>query len=304
MSVLRTQLRRTTTTEIEPVEIEPLTTPRVVHLDLIALALVGALVPLVPLIPLTIVRAPLGLLLALGLPGYALTAALFPNRRDLDGLTRTALIFGLSVALLPVMTLVLSALPWGLRPWPVTISLSIWTLTMSTTAVWRRRALDLETPPSNEPHHSWPINRYLLVGGTILGVMVVAIVSSGWLVYPPARPTEFYVLNTNGMVEQYPRDIAPTDEIELMLGIVSHERGKREFTIDIQVARQPDTGAPALLASSEPISLQPGKPYEFPVTFRIPWVGANQQIDIYLRRDGETGPYRHLQLWVDVVDRP
>ena len=63
----------------------------------IILALATLVFVLTPLSNLP-VRIPLGLLMVLFVPGYTLIAALFPKKADLEGIERTALSFGLSLA--------------------------------------------------------------------------------------------------------------------------------------------------------------------------------------------------------------
>src|SRR5437867_3448634 len=76
------------------------------------LLLLGALAPLLPallLLPVPLLRVPLGLAAVLLAPGYALVAAVFPEHDDLDGGMRAGLSFGLSVAVLPLLALLLDA---------------------------------------------------------------------------------------------------------------------------------------------------------------------------------------------------
>ncbi|TFH46896.1 MAG: DUF1616 domain-containing protein, partial [ANME-2 cluster archaeon] len=87
------------------------------------------------------VRTVLGLPLVLFFPGYALIAALFPKKDDLDGIERTALSFGLSIAVVPLLGLALNYTPWGIRLIPILITISIFTLAMCTAAIMRRRGL-------------------------------------------------------------------------------------------------------------------------------------------------------------------
>jgi uncharacterized membrane protein len=68
-----------------------------------------------PLNEISPVRIILGLPLVLFLPGYALIAALFPRKDDLDGIERIALSFGLSIAISPLLGLGLNYTPFGLR---------------------------------------------------------------------------------------------------------------------------------------------------------------------------------------------
>ncbi|MDD1760072.1 MAG: DUF1616 domain-containing protein, partial [Methanothrix sp.] len=96
---------------------------------------------LTPLGGISPVRIPLGLLMVLFLPGYTLIAALFPQKKDLDGIERLALSFGLSIAVVPLIGLGLNYTPWGIRLTPVVISLALFTLAMTAIARWRRQSL-------------------------------------------------------------------------------------------------------------------------------------------------------------------
>jgi len=52
---------------------------------------------------LSIIQAIIGLPLVLFIPGYALSYAVFPKKKDLDLMERIALSFGLSFALIPLV---------------------------------------------------------------------------------------------------------------------------------------------------------------------------------------------------------
>src|SRR6266545_1760907 len=106
--------------------------------DLLLIVDLAILLPI--LVLLSWLRVPLGLALVLFAPGYVLTEAIFPRRHEIGGVTRAALSFGLSAVTLPLLALVLSALPWGIRPWPMVLSLSFWVVLLCTIAIWRRRA--------------------------------------------------------------------------------------------------------------------------------------------------------------------
>ena len=72
------------------------------------------------------------------LPGYALIAALFPRKDDLDAIERIALSFGLSIAITPLLGLALNYTPFGIRLSPVLIVLSIFTIALAIGAYVRR----------------------------------------------------------------------------------------------------------------------------------------------------------------------
>ena len=95
-------------------------------------------------VPLVYARYLLGSVFVLWLPGYAFIKALFPTRvpiqtrsKDLDTIERVALSFGMSIALVPIIGLLLNYTPWGIRLTPITLSLSALTLTFATAAIIR-----------------------------------------------------------------------------------------------------------------------------------------------------------------------
>ncbi|MFZ8782554.1 MAG: DUF1616 domain-containing protein [Desulfurococcaceae archaeon] len=87
---------------------------------------------------LLVVRYFLGTLYVLYLPGYALVEALYPEERDLKPLERLALSIGLSLAVVPLIGLVLNYTPWGIRLGPVVASLALYTLATSILALVRK----------------------------------------------------------------------------------------------------------------------------------------------------------------------
>lgn len=101
--------------------------------------------------PIVIIRYVLGTIFILWLPGYTLIKALFPQTpqptkpatgltrtvQNLDTIERIALSIGLSLALVPIIGLLLNYSPWGIRLAPVTLSLTALTLTFATAALLR-----------------------------------------------------------------------------------------------------------------------------------------------------------------------
>lgn len=94
--------------------------------------------------PIVYARYLLGSIFVLFLPGYSLIKALFPTEvpiptstKELDNIERIALSIGMSIALVPLVGLLLNYTPWGIRLTPITISLLALTLTLSTAAIIR-----------------------------------------------------------------------------------------------------------------------------------------------------------------------
>ena len=88
--------------------------------------------------PIVVFRWVLGSILVLFLPGYALLQLLFPKGSEIDSLERFALNIGLSLALVPLIGLILNYTPWGIRLVPIVASLSAFTITFAIAAAIRK----------------------------------------------------------------------------------------------------------------------------------------------------------------------
>mgnify|MGYP001073390751 CR=1 FL=1 len=86
--------------------------------------------------PWVYIRYALGTIFILWLPGYTFIKALFPEK-NLDNIERIALSLGMSLALVPIVGLLLNYTPWGIRLTPIVISLLALTLTFATAALIR-----------------------------------------------------------------------------------------------------------------------------------------------------------------------
>ena len=96
------------------------------------------------LYPMVYLRYFLGSGFILWLPGYSLVKALFPTElpvkttdKTLESIERAVLSIGLSLALVPMVGLVLNYTPWGITLEPVTLSLAALTASVATIAVIR-----------------------------------------------------------------------------------------------------------------------------------------------------------------------
>ena len=96
--------------------------------------------------PLVYIRYVLGAIFVLWLPGYSFIRALFPeeiqtkkNTKPLDPIERIALSLGMSLALVPIVGLLLNYTPWGIRLTPIVLSLLSLTTIFATAAIIRER---------------------------------------------------------------------------------------------------------------------------------------------------------------------
>src|SRR3972149_2846324 len=90
------------------------------------------------------VRIVLGLPFVLFFPGYALVAALFPRKDDLDAIERVALSLGLSIAGVPLIGLALNYPPWGIRVNPILVFVTLFIVLAAAAALVRRRMLPVD----------------------------------------------------------------------------------------------------------------------------------------------------------------
>jgi uncharacterized membrane protein len=95
--------------------------------------------------PLVAFRWILGSVFVLFIPGFVAVEALFPKGRELDAIERLALSVGLSLALVPLVGLLLNYTPWGIRLDPIMISLTVLTIGLAVVALVRRFRLSVET---------------------------------------------------------------------------------------------------------------------------------------------------------------
>jgi hypothetical protein len=104
--------------------------------------------------PLVYIRYVLGAIFVLWLPGYSFIKALFPEEtqtkkasKPLDPIERIALSLGMSLALVPIVGLLLNYTPWGIRLTPIVLSLLTLTTIFATAAIIRehRNKLRKET---------------------------------------------------------------------------------------------------------------------------------------------------------------
>jgi hypothetical protein len=123
------------------------TSPPIWYCATIALAVITTIcVFTVPdnLYPWVYSRYVLGAIFVLWLPGYTFIQALFPKEthfaaddKNLDTIIRIVLSAGMSLALVPIVGLLLNYTPWGIRLTPITLSLLAFTLISATVAVIR-----------------------------------------------------------------------------------------------------------------------------------------------------------------------
>ncbi len=253
----------------------------------------------------SVLRILMGIIIILFLPGYSVTAAIFTKKGDIDGIERIALSIGLSVAVAPLLGLILNYTPFGIRLVPVVAALAIFIFLMSALALYRRGMLDESERFQFEmgwkdfkEDTGW--KEFPCSGRILMLVLIVAIVSSiGTLVYVTSKSgqrerfTEFYILGEDMRAEGYPAVLGVGEEGRVNVGIRNNEYGRVNYTVLVK------TGDTVLGKRS--VVLEHGQNVTYLQTFSIPEKGERKKVEFLLYKNGSADiPYRALHLWITV----
>ena len=276
-------------------------------LQIVAMIIIlTALFVLLPPLNTSPVRTILGIPMVLFVPGYALIAALFPRKNDLDGIERLALSFGLSIAVVPLIGLGLNFTPFGIRLVPIIVSLSVFTVAMLLIAYLRRSKLSeeerFEVPFSNIYSSlksdifssKQGIDRILTII-LILSIMA-SIITLIYVIVTPKQGekyTEFYILGDNGKAQGYPTLMEAGKTSSVIVGITNQEYVLTNYTMNISLDN--DT------LNTMQVQLMHNSTWEEKVLFTPEKTGDNLKLEFLLYKENNfTAPYRDLHLWVNV----
>ncbi len=313
-------------------------------------------VVVVPGLNQTVLRPMLALPLVLFVPGYLFVAALFPEagpplddgetpdatddgaaaaRTDdgIDGIERVALSFGTSIAIVPLIGLVLNFTPFGIRLVPILISLLLFCGTTLGLAARRRAAVAPEQRFSVDvvgalvdvrTELTQPDSRADAALNVLLVVSVLLAVSSvGYAVAVPKQGeafTELYLL-TEGedgelVADGYPTELVQGEPASLVVGVGNHEHERVDYTVVVALQRVTpvnESGNTTVRVDGQrqlqrfSPTLADNETWERGHTVTPPIAGERLRL-IYLlyRGDAPAAPstataYREVHLWVNVT---
>ncbi|WP_144905871.1 DUF1616 domain-containing protein [Halobellus captivus] len=325
----------------------------------VVVAIVGLqlLTTLTPGLNETPLRVILGLPFVLFVPGYALVAALFPERgptvsgsedaepggtdattetegstdpnaTGIDGIERVALSFGTSIAVVPLLGLILNFTPWGIRLVPVLVAVSGFTLVAVAAASTRRKAL-----PEDErfavPYEQWfhaateelfhPDSRADAALNVLLVVSVLlATASVGYAVAMP-KPgesfSELYLL-TEGedgelVADDYPEELVRGEPASLVVGVGNQEHRAVNYTVVVALQRvEVANNSTTVLESDRLRTFEPrvehNETWHRDHEIRPTMTGERLRLTYLLYKDAPPSPpsvetaYREVHLWVTV----
>jgi uncharacterized membrane protein len=176
------------------------------------------------------------------------------RNRGIDGIERVALSFGLSIAIVPLLGLILNFTPWGIRLAPILVAVSGSTLVLTVIAAIRRWSLP-EDERFRIPYQEWiDAGRAELLESDsrmdgIINILLVCsiLLAVGAVAYAVAVPpqgetfTEFYLLHESGdeddelVAANYPSEFVVGESKPVVVGIRNHEGGSVEYTVVVQL---------------------------------------------------------------------
>jgi uncharacterized membrane protein len=133
--------------------------------------------------------------------------------------------------------------------------------------------------------------------------LIVAIVAAlGFIIYMVTTPqkgekfTEFYILDTAGKTQDYPKQVILGEAVDILIGVVNHEYQPASYQAKIKMngieVSEVNIGT---LANEEK--------WEEKISFTPQFAGERQRVDFYLYKNGEDEPYlkEPLRLYIDVI---
>jgi len=207
--------------------------------DLLSVTVLSILLILtVSFFPDNPLRKVIGLPFILFFPGYSLLSFLFPRKGDLDGIERMALSFGMSIAISPLIGLLLNYTPFGIRLIPLLLSLSSFNIAFSILGIYGRFNTKNPFYPELKLNIEWKeasrADRILTV--ILMLAIISSIIALIYIIVTPKqgeRFTEFYILGPEGKAEGYPRNLRIGEEASVIIGIANHEYRTVNYTVEV-----------------------------------------------------------------------
>jgi uncharacterized membrane protein len=212
--------------------------------DLVVVLTIGLILLLsVSIGPLGVARQVVAVASVLFVPGYTIVAALFPRDGDLDWIERIALSFGLSIAAVALLGVVLNYTPFGVRVETIVGALLGFTLAISVIAYVRRVRVSPEERLGFELDVAVPrmgeLNGFdKAVTGTLAAVILVGVVALAFVLSVPQAKlgfTEFFLLNANGQPANYPSRLKVSENATVTLVVVNHENVGVNYTARVDL---------------------------------------------------------------------
>ena len=245
--------------------------------------------------------------------------------RTIDWTERIALGFGLSIAIVSLVALLLNLTPGGIRLESIVVLLLLFTVLVGIVAIARRIQLPLEDRLEATIHVTWPEGPQATGLDKALTVVLAAsiVVAGAVFAYvaltprPTERFTQFYILDSTGGIDPdlYPTELNVSELGRVIIGIVNNESVRVRYTVrvdlvGVEVVRNPTTGFNETIERNRTtmpcvrceVTLEDRRVWRQPFNFTIGAPGL-WKVEFLLFRDGDfSKPYQNtLFLFVRVM---
>lgn len=248
-------------------------------------------------------------------PGYALVAAFFPRTDDLQTTERVAYAIVLSVIIVPLIGFCLNYTRFGIVRQSIVGVTSAFVVACLAIAYYRRTKLDVDerfvvgvAALKRIKSLSLPLPASRLTKGLIALLVATSILSAAAIGYTILDPTqreaftEFYILEPNGTLPEYPSTFQVGQQQNITVGITNHEYQDVTYGL-VVVAENATNSSQKTLIYNESITVPNTYTSEQPVALKFSEPGNNTKVDFLLYRDNDTQtPYREASLWVNVTN--
>lgn len=175
-----------------------------------------------------------------------------PTAGGIDGIERVALSFGTSIAITPLIGLVLNFTPFGIRLVPVVLSLAVFTTAAAIAAAYRRQALP-EVERFRVPYREWAGETRTELfepdsgADAALNVLLVlsVLVAAGSVAYAVTVPqsgerfTELYLLTESEdgdlIADDYPQNFTVGESKPVVVGVTNQEHRPENYSVVVEL---------------------------------------------------------------------
>ena len=246
-------------------------------------------------------RLALGLPFSLFIPGYMLMAILFPKRDRMNGTERIAMALVLSLIIVAICGYVLNFTQWGVRLFPVLVTLTVFILMTSLIAWLRLRRLS--RPERLEITLNLP--RFSFKGRNrtekaLISILALAVLGTiGTISYLIAAPrvgeqfTEFYILGPGGEIGDYPAELALGTETAITAVIVNKEHETSTYHVQSLIDG-------VINSEMGPLVLNHDEKQSITVVLHPVKAGSNQKVEFLLYKHPQAEVYRSLYILVNI----
>jgi len=225
---------------------------------------------------------------------------LFPRRTTLNGAERVVLSITLSIIIIILTGLILNFTPWGINLNSIVIALTSVVLLGSLVAFY------LQTRLSSQERIQLTIQSPLFKRGSIglvlsLLLIIVVVSSVGLIGYHLINPnssekyTDFYLLDENGKVFNYPVNVKLGQNVIVTIGLVNKEQEETEYSVEVLMngTKISDIGT---------IQLNSNQTWEDTYSYIATKLGTDERLDFVLYKDQSLQPYLNpLYIWFNVT---